>query len=280
MSRSVGVVLHSDRSLVAELFGQLSNQLSKHGITSLEITTENFSELANCEILVVLGGDGTILKAVELSHGYDIPILGINLGRVGFLAEAEVTDVNSAVETIVNKTWETELRTMLDVKVVRNGVSVFESYAINDASIEKVSTELMTELRVSVDDTVLMAFSGDGLIVATPTGSTAYAFSAGGPVLWPNTKAIITVPIAAHALFARPLVFNPTSKLQSEILSDAASLNLDGRRKFELQNGDLVRVTGSAKDLHFARIHSTSFAERLVKKFRLPTTSWRETDNA
>lgn len=280
MTRSVGVVLHSDRSLVSELFGQLSSQLAEQGVESLEVTSENSAMLSKCEMLVVLGGDGTILKAVELLHGHDIPILGINLGRVGFLAEAEITDINSAVETIVKKTWETELRTMLDVKVVRSGKAVFESFAINDAAIEKVSTELMTELRVSVDDTVLMAFSGDGLIVATPTGSTAYAFSAGGPVLWPNTKAIITVPIAAHALFARPLVFNPTSKVQSEILSDAASLNLDGRRKFALENGDLVQVTGALTDLHFARIHATSFAERLVKKFRLPTKSWRETDNA
>jgi len=138
----------------------------------------------------------------------------------------------------------------------------------------------MTELRVSVDNTVLMSFSGDGLIVATSTGSTAYAFSAGGPILWPNTKAIITVPVAAHALFARPLVFDPSSKLESEILSDKASIMLDGRRKFDLGIGDKVIVTGSLNELKFARIHTTSFADRLVKKFRLPTKSWRDSENA
>lgn len=280
MTRQVGVVLHSERLLVQGLFDELIGKLSQNGISGIEISSENAELVSQLEMLVVLGGDGTILKAVEIIHGVDIPILGINLGRVGFLAEAEVTDISSAVDAIVQRNWQTEFRTMVDVKVVRSGKTVFESFAINDAAIEKVAPELMTELRVSVDNTVLMAFSGDGLIVATSTGSTAYAFSAGGPILWPNTKAIITVPVAAHALFARPLVFDPSSKLQSEILSAKATLNLDGRRNFELQLGDLVHVTGAAKELQFARIHSTSFADRLVKKFRLPTTSWRDSDNA
>ncbi|MFM1786850.1 MAG: hypothetical protein RL228_800 [Actinomycetota bacterium] len=280
MKRQIGIVLHSERVLVQSLFDQLVAQLASHEVTGLEITFENRNLVKNLEMVVVLGGDGTILKAVEIIHGVDIPILGINLGRVGFLAEAEITDISSAVEAIVSKNWQTELRTMLDVTVERNGQKVFESFAINDAAIEKVAPELMTELRVSVDNTILMAFSGDGLIVATSTGSTAYAFSAGGPILWPNTKAIITVPVAAHALFARPLVFDPSSHLQSEILSAKATLNLDGRRNFELQLGDFVKVTGAPTSLQFARIHSTSFADRLVKKFRLPTTSWRESDNA
>jgi NAD+ kinase len=280
MTRKIGVVLHSDRTLVQALFDQLIGELSQNGILGIEISSENSHLVNDIEMMVVLGGDGTILKAVEIIHGFNIPILGINLGRVGFLAEAEVTDISSAVDAIVKRNWQTELRTMLEVKVVREDKAVFESFAINDAAIEKVTPELMTELRVSVDDTVLMAFSGDGLIVATSTGSTAYAFSAGGPILWPNTKAIITVPVAAHALFSRPLVFDPSSHLQSEILSTKATLNLDGRRNFDLKLGDLVKVTGASVDLQFARIHSTSFADRLVKKFRLPTTSWRDSDNA
>ncbi len=280
MTRQIGIVLHSERSLVQELFDQLVSQLSSFDVLGIELTSDNAFDVRGCEMVVVLGGDGTILKAVEMVHGFDIPILGINLGRVGFLAEAEITDIASAVEAIVKQEWQTETRTVIDVKVVRSGKIVFTSFAINDAAVEKVSPELMTELRVSVDNTVLMAFSGDGLIVATSTGSTAYAFSAGGPILWPNTKAIITVPVAAHALFARPLVFDPSSILQSEILSDKASITLDGRRRFDLEMGDLVIVTGSDNDLMFARIHSTSFADRLVKKFRLPTKSWRDSDNA
>ncbi len=280
MSRQIGIVLHSDRELVQKLFEQLSNELAKFQISNIELNTENSDLVRDFEMVVVLGGDGTILKAVEMVQNVNIPILGINLGRVGFLAEAEITDVPSAVDAIVNRKWQTEFRTMIDIKIIRQGKTVFESFAINDAAIEKVAPELMTELRVSVDNTVLMAFSGDGLIVSTSTGSTAYAFSAGGPILWPNTKAIITVPVAAHALFARPLVFDPSSVLQSEILSDKASITLDGRRNFALEFGDLVIVTGSAHDLQFARIHSTSFADRLVKKFRLPTKSWRDSDNA
>lgn len=280
MKRQVGVVLHSDRKLVNHLFEQLRNQLLNFDISTFELKVGDLDSIGQCEMVVVFGGDGTILKAVEFVHGTPIPILGVNLGRVGFLAEAEVTDISSLVEAIVEKKWQTEYRSMIDVKVLRQGQIVFESYAINDAAIEKVIPELMTELRVSVDATILMAFSGDGLIVATSTGSTAYAFSAGGPILWPNTKAIITVPVAAHALFARPLVFDPSSVLSCEILSDKANLSIDGRRNFNLLLGDIVEVTGSSDDLHFARIHSTSFADRLVQKFRLPTKSWRESENA
>ncbi len=280
MKRQIGIVLHSERGLVQKLYDQLVSELAKNDVSGFELNSDNQSSVSNCEMVVVLGGDGTILKAVEMIHGFDIPILGINLGRVGFLAEAEITDIPSAVEAIVNRDWQTETRTVLDIRVIRSEQVVFESFAINDAAIEKVAPELMTELRVSVDNTVLMSFSGDGLIVATSTGSTAYAFSAGGPILWPNTKAIITVPVAAHALFARPLVFDPSSKLESEILSDKASIMLDGRRKFDLGIGDKVIVTGSLNELKFARIHTTSFADRLVKKFRLPTKSWRDSENA
>jgi NAD+ kinase len=280
MKRQIGIVLHSERGLVQKLYDQLVSELAKNDVSGFELNSDNQSSVSNCEMVVVLGGDGTILKAVEMIHGFDIPILGINLGRVGFLAEAEITDIPSAVEAIVNRDWQTETRTVLDIRIIRSEQVVFESFAINDAAIEKVAPELMTELRVSVDNTVLMSFSGDGLIVATSTGSTAYAFSAGGPILWPNTKAIITVPVAAHALFARPLVFDPSSKLESEILSDKASIMLDGRRKFDLGIGDKVIVTGSLNELKFARIHTTSFADRLVKKFRLPTKSWRDSENA
>jgi NAD+ kinase len=280
MKRQIGIVLHSERGLVQKLYDQLVSELAKNDVSGFELNSDNQSSVSNCEMVVVLGGDGTILKAVEMIHGFDIPILGINLGRVGFLAEAEITDIPSAVDAIVNRDWQTETRTVLDIRVIRSEQVVFESFAINDAAIEKVAPELMTELRVSVDNTVLMSFSGDGLIVATSTGSTAYAFSAGGPILWPNTKAIITVPVAAHALFARPLVFDPSSKLESEILSDKASIMLDGRRKFDLGIGDKVIVTGSLNELKFARIHTTSFADRLVKKFRLPTKSWRDSENA
>ena len=280
MKRQIGIVLHSERGLVQKLYDQLVSELAKNDVSGFELNSDNQSSVSNCEMVVVLGGDGTILKAVEMIHGFDIPILGINLGRVGFLAEAEITDIPSAVDAIVNRDWQTETRTVLDIRIIRSEQVVFESFAINDAAIEKVAPELMTELRVSVDNTVLMSFSGDGLIVATSTGSTAYAFSAGGPILWPNTKAIITVPVAAHALFARPLVFDPSSKLESEILSDKASIMLDGRRKFDLGIGDKVIVTGSLNELKFARIHTTSFADRLVKKFRLPTKSWRDSENA
>jgi NAD+ kinase len=272
--RRIGVVLHSDRSMVMAEFEQLSALLKEANIAVDEIN--GHQPISDVELVVVLGGDGTILKAVDFARESDAPLLGANLGRVGFLAEVQRLPMSQIADAVINRCWQVEPRFTITVDVVRNSEKVFSSFALNEVSIEKTSHELMTEIRLIIDQSPVMAYSGDGLVVATSTGSTAYAFSAGGPIVWPNADIMIAVPICAHALFARPIVVAPDSSITALILSDTATANFDGRRSFALQENDEVVVSRSSKSVKFARIETHSFAERLVTKFKLPTQSWRE----
>jgi NAD+ kinase len=230
-----------------------------------------------CELVVVVGGDGTMLRGAELARPYDVPILGVNLGHVGFLAEAEREQASTVVRAVVDRTWTVESRTTLEVVVTSGGEEVDRTWALNEASVEKASRERMLEVLVEVDGRPLSTFGADGVVLATPTGSTAYAFSAGGPVVWPEVEALVVVPISAHALFARPLVVAPTSTLAVELLAQHAQgvLWCDGRRLVELPAGARVEVTRHPMPVRFARLHQAPFTDRLVAKFALPVDGWR-----
>jgi NAD+ kinase len=230
-----------------------------------------------CELVVVVGGDGTMLRGAELARPYDVPILGVNLGHVGFLAEAEREQASTVVRAVVDRTWTVENRTTLEVVVTSDGEEVARSWALNEASVEKASRERMLEVLVEIDGRPLSTFGADGVVMATPTGSTAYAFSAGGPVVWPEVEALLVVPISAHALFARPLVVAPTSTLVVQLLAQHAQgvLWCDGRRLVELPAGSRVEVTRHPIPVRFARLHRAPFTDRLVAKFALPVDGWR-----
>ena len=229
-----------------------------------------------CELVVVLGGDGTVLRGAEMARPYDVPLLGVNLGHVGFLAEAEVDEVSSVVRKVVDRAWTVEERTTLAVAITRNGVEIATTWALNEASVEKASRERMLEMLVAIDERPLSRWGADGVVVATPTGSTAYAFSAGGPVVWPEVQALLVVPISAHALFARPLVVSPTSTIMVEIVSTAGGvLWCDGRRTVDLPPGARVELTRHPEPVRFARLHAAPFTDRLVAKFDLPVDGWR-----
>jgi NAD+ kinase len=234
--------------------------------------------IADLELVVVLGGDGTILRAAELVHGCPVPLLGVNLGHVGFLAEAERDDLGSTIRSVIERAWEVEERTCLDVRVLRDGEVVHTDWALNEATVEKASRERMVEVVIEVDARPLSSFGCDGVVIATPTGSTAYAFSAGGPIVWPNLDAILCVPVAAHALFARPIVVQPESVVAVELLrrNDAtAVLWSDGRRSVELEGGARVEIARSGTPVRLARLHTSRFTDRLVNKFDLPVVGWR-----
>lgn len=233
----------------------------------------------DCELVVVLGGDGTLLRGAELARDWGVPLLGVNLGHVGFLAEAERGDLDETVARIVAMEYSVEQRMTLDV-VVRDaaGTVVAQDWAINEASIEKASGRRMLELVVSIDDQPLSRWACDGLVAATPTGSTAYAFSAGGPIVWPEVQALLVVPLAAHALFARPLVVAPTSPIGVDLLPGSgggAVLWCDGRRKHDLPEQGSVELRRGDVSIRFARLSSGSFTDRLVRKFDLPVAGWR-----
>ncbi|WP_016905162.1 NAD kinase [Streptomyces xiaopingdaonensis] len=230
-----------------------------------------------CELLVVLGGDGTLLRGAEFARASGVPMLGVNLGRVGFLAEAERDDLDQVVERVAHRSYEVEERMTIDVLVRSEGRAVHTDWALNEASVEKAARERVLELVTEVDDRPVSAFGGDGVVCATPTGSTAYAFSAGGPVVWPEVEALLLVPISAHALFAKPLVTSPESVLAVEVQPQTPHgvLWCDGRRSVELPPGARVEVRRGAVPVRLARLHHASFTDRLVAKFALPVAGWR-----
>lgn len=229
----------------------------------------------DAELVVVLGGDGTILRGAELARASEVPLLGVNLGHVGFLAEAEPDALPDTVARIVNRDYVVEERLTLDVDVLHDGVVVERQWALNEASVEKAARQKMLELVVEVDGRPLSRWGGDGVVFATPTGSTAYAFSAGGPVVWPEVEALLLVPLSAHALFARPLVVAPSSTLAVDVVSRTGTLWCDGRRAFELPAGARLEVRRGSRAVRLARLHSAPFTDRLVAKFALPVQGWR-----
>jgi NAD+ kinase len=235
-------------------------------------------DFGDVELVMVLGGDGTILRAAELVREADIPLLGVNLGHVGFLAESERADLEETVRWVADRSYTVEERTTIEVVVWHGDTMLGQSWALNEVAVEKADRERMIEVVMEVDGRPVSSFGCDGVVLATPTGSTAYAFSAGGPIVWPEVEALLMVPISAHALFAKPLVVAPTSVLAVELLTrtDAAGVMwCDGRRSIHLPPGARVEVQRSERPVRLARTRQTPFSERLVRKFELPIQGWR-----
>ncbi|MEO3764900.1 NAD kinase [Streptomyces sp. B8F3] len=246
-----------------------------------ELVEAGAGVMDDCELLIVLGGDGTLLRGAAFARKSGVPMLGVNLGRVGFLAEAERDDLDKVVDRVVTKEYEVEERMTLDVLVRNEGRTVHADWALNEASVEKAARERMLEVVTEVDGRPVSRFGCDGVVCATPTGSTAYAFSAGGPVVWPEVEALLMVPISAHALFAKPLVTSPDSILAVEVqpTNQHGVLWCDGRRTVGLPSGARVEVRRGAVPVRLARLHHASFTDRLVAKFALPVAGWRGAPN-
>lgn len=280
------IVVNTAKRAAIDVAGDLSVRLTSAGATtrvvaedgpalpSIPVATD--AEVAATDLVLVLGGDGTMLRAAEVSRGSGAPLLGLNLGHVGFLAELEPEAADAVVTAIADHAWTTEERTALDVRVLRSGQLVHSTWALNEVSVEKVTRQRMINVLVEVDHRPLSRWGCDGVVCATPTGSTAYAFSAGGPVVWPEVAALLVVPLSAHALFARPLVVAPTSVVAFELDTDAqAVLWADGRRTVSLDAGVRVEVRASESPVRFARLVASPFTDRLVAKFGLPVEGWR-----
>jgi NAD+ kinase len=292
--RRVLVLAHPGRPEAHDVARQLVEALTGHRIqvrllpdeaAAIGIEPSECVDLAgdgdpssDCELVVVIGGDGTILRAAEVAHDSGTPILGVNLGHVGFLAEAEYDDVGSTIDAIVDRRYTWEERLTIDVSVFRDGELVTSTWALNEASVEKAARERMLEVVVEIDGRPLSRWGCDGVVCATPTGSTAYNFSAGGPVVWPGVEALLMVPISAHALFARPLVVAPTSVLAVEVIAKAEVAGVlwcDGRRTVDLPPGARIEVRRGARPVRLVRLHQAPFTDRLVAKFGLPVEGWR-----
>lgn len=230
------------------------------------------------DMAIVLGGDGTILRAAEVLWEKPAPILGVNLGHVGFMAEAEKSDLEETLDLVLAGKYSIRERTTLNVSVMQDGKEVFSSWALNEVALEKSARERMIEVVLEVEKRPLSSFGCDGVLVSTATGSTAYAFSAGGPVVWPNLEAFVVVPISAHALFSRPFVIDPDSPVAIEVLQRSPGsgfISCDGRRTFNLGPGARVEITKGSKPVKMVALSDEPFADRLVRKFNLPVVGWR-----
>ena len=284
--REVLLVLHPTRPEAKELAGSIVKTLSAEGFsfissadTGISGVTQVASEqvkqrFSGIELVLVLGGDGTILRGAEQIHGSNIPVLGINLGHVGFLAEIGKPSQTEIISAIRDKKYKTEKRMTLAYQVLRGDELVTKGWALNEVTVER-STEAMIELFVQVDHRPLSRWGCDGVICATPTGSTAYAFSAGGPVVWPEVEALVLLPLAAHALFSDPMVIGADSEIAIDVESDEGVLSADGLRKFALKEKDRVVLTSDKSYINLAHIDAAPFTDRLVAKFKLPVDGWR-----
>lgn len=254
--------------------------LASHGAPPLDARTlvveSSEDSAAGAEVVVVIGGDGTVLRAAERARSTGVPLFGVNLGHVGFLAEAEREDLTDVVDAIVHRRWIVEERMTLDVRVLRNGSVVHQTWALNEAALEKLVRQHIIDIVVEIDGRPLSRWGCDGVVAATPTGSTAYAFSAGGPIVWPEVSALLVVPLSAHALFSRPIVVAPTSTVAFELgEGDRAVLSADGRRTVDVVGGSRVEVRQDPRPVRFARLATAPFTDRLVAKFDLPVQGWR-----
>jgi len=297
-SRRVLLLAHTGRDAAREVTLAFCKALTGHGLRvrmlaaeaaeleldpasydpPLELVGPDADAGADCEIAVVVGGDGSILRAAEVTRASGTPVLGVNLGHVGFLAEAESDDVEATIEAVVQRTWIPEDRLTLDVRAYRDGELVTQTFALNEASVEKAARERMIEVVVEIDGRPLSRWGCDGVVLSTPTGSTAYNFSAGGPIVWPGVEALLVVPISAHALFARPMVVAPESVVAVEVIARTNGVGVlwcDGRRAEDLPPGARIEIRRDERPVRLARLHQAPFTDRLVAKFDLPVEGWR-----
>lgn len=301
--RTVLLVVHTGRDEVTETARRVEKTLSENGIRlralsaeavdrgSLHLAPDDMRALGveievvdadphaaeGCELVLVLGGDGTFLRAAELARTAEIPVLGVNLGRIGFLAEAEAEAIENVLGHVIARDYRVEDRLTLDVVARVEGKILERGWALNEVSLEKGPRLGVLGVVVEVDGRPVSTFGCDGVLVSTPTGSTAYAFSAGGPVLWPDLEAILVVPNNAHALFARPMVTSPDATIAIEVEASGhnALVFCDGRREMLVPAGGRLEVTRCGTPVKWARLDSAAFTDRLVRKFRLPVTGWR-----
>lgn len=277
------LVVHPHRANAVRMAQECATGLQERGVEVLVydesatgIEAERVDATEPVDLVVVFGGDGSILRGSDIARSHDVPLLGVNLGHVGFLAELDEEHAGEIVDNIVSGHLTIQERMTLDVSVLREGSRIASSWALNEVSVEKAARERMIHVVVEVDGRPLSTWGCDGVLFATPTGSTGYAWSAGGPVVWPTVDAMLLVPVSAHALFARPMVVSAATRLALELLPDAPSAVMwcDGQRLIPLEPGDRVEVVRGTRPVRLARLRDSLFVDRLVAKFQLPVEGW------
>ena len=280
--RNLLLVCNPSRQEAIDATTALAKDFSQAGFALFTISDVTIDKVVKCdvdslpqlEVAIVLGGDGTMLRAAEATREQQIPLLGVNLGHVGFLAEVEKPPLATIVSAITDRAYIIDTRMVLQYAIKRDGAVASQGWALNEVTVEREQST-MVELFLEIDGRPISRWGCDGLICSTPTGSTAYAFSAGGPVVWPEVDALVVLPISAHALFSRPLVISPQSEIVVLVDSPEAVLSADSLRKSQLRSGDRVHITKDDHVVKLAHLANTVFSDRLVAKFKLPVEGWR-----
>ena len=278
--KKIALVVHPTRPAAIKFANNLAAEFLKKDIEvvsnhpDLLAGSKAIAEISDISAVIVLGGDGTILRAAEIVKGHEVPIIGINLGNVGFLAEISEPSIAEIVKAVDSGSIHREPRLTLKYEIIRNGSVISQGWALNEVVVERSSTRML-ELFVQIDGRPLSKWGCDGVICATPTGSTAYAFSAGGPVVWPEVSALVLLPLAAHALFSRPMVVSPECEIVIDVLSNDAQISADGLSQEEIQLSDRIVITKEKAKIQLAYVNAGNFTDRLVAKFKLPIEGWR-----
>jgi len=278
MNRRILIVSNPFRPETLEAAELARIALSERGIESCTEKGDGHIDAA-----IVFGGDGTMLRAARAVHGTGAPLLGVNMGHVGFLAQLEREEVSEAVDKLATGEYEVDERRTVEVVVRQPDGTVDSGWALNEAAVERTELLRTLDVAVGVDGRALSSFGCDGVVISTATGSTAHAFSGGGPVVWPDVDALLLVPLAAHALFARPLVVGPASWFTVEVLERSpvdALVVLDGAQTIVAKRGARIEVRLGSERVRLARTSDAPFTERLVRKFGLDTEGWRGANRA
>ncbi|MDO4258757.1 MAG: NAD kinase [Actinomycetaceae bacterium] len=273
MTGTVRLIRHINRPDAIEAADAAITELEKYGVTVI-----SGKNTAPADLVLAIGGDGTILSAAECARRDDVPLLGVNLGHMGFLAESSAEAFPQLMRRIATAEYAVEDRMTLDIEIHSPDGTIRYDWALNEAVLRHSDLAHPVHLVLAVDGQPVSTYGADGMILATPTGSTAYSFSAGGPVVWPDTEAIVMTPLAAHGLFTRPLVVGPSSRIDVGVAEEnwaPSEVHCDGLRRLPAPAGSTLAVTVGKKPVHLVRLDDTPFATRLVHKFTLPTGGWR-----
>ncbi|WP_022867719.1 NAD kinase [Schaalia vaccimaxillae] len=273
MVENILVIWNTHRSQAIAAAQTAQREIEKRGLNV--ILPQDYER---ADFVLALGGDGTILAAANHARRHDAPLLGVNMGHMGFLAEGNANGIPDIVARIGAEDFKVDSRMTLDVNVQLPGGDTICDWALNEAVVMHTDVAHPVQLAFVVDGQDVSTYGADGIVLATPTGSTAYSFSAGGPVVWPDTEAIVMAPLAAHGLFTRPLVVGPSSTLEIVVLEEtwsAPELWCDGARSSELPTASSVEVTVGKRPVRLVRLDDTPFSTRLVNKFNLPVRGWR-----
>ena len=270
--RTVGLVPHPSRETAAELVAQASERLAAHGIEVRTPITEGGTDLDTdgLDVVISLGGDGTMLRAVDTAYEAGVPVLGVNVGQMGYLTEVEPSEFEAALDRLIAGDFEVAERMVLEMTVESSGSAKGRWFALNEAVLEKVHTGRLVRLEVDINGTFFTTYAADGVIVATPTGSTAYSFSARGPIVSPRHRCLLLTPVSPHMLFDRSLVLAPEEILRFVVCDDrSVVLTADGRELGELAAGDTVSCRGGDRSARIVTFGPRDFHQILKAKFGL-----------